>query len=130
MERPMQHATPRVLGFGAVLVLAAGCGEIAPEPVVEVPVSFAQALRPDDPLNGDLHTFDLTEVVETFDSPGGSFKVHFTRNGNNEVPSDDADGSGVPDFVEEVAAAYDEGGAEGQKRAAKRLALVVDVLAP
>jgi hypothetical protein len=29
-----------------------------------------------------------------------------------------------------LAAAYDEGGAEGQKRAAKRLALVVDVLAP
>ncbi|MFN7135879.1 MAG: MXAN_6640 family putative metalloprotease, partial [Myxococcales bacterium] len=46
--------------------------------------------------------------MERFDSPGGGFRVHFTRAGSHRVPSADADADGVPDFVEQVAETYDE----------------------
>lgn len=67
-----------------------------------------QAIRPDTPGNQELYRFDEGDVVETHGSKSGSFLVHFTRSGPNAVPAADLDGSGVPDFVEEVAGIYDE----------------------
>ncbi|WP_437631544.1 MXAN_6640 family putative metalloprotease [Sorangium sp. So ce854] len=52
--------------------------------------------------------FDPDDVVETFASASGSFLIHFAREGRNAVPGADADATGTPDFVEEVAAVYDE----------------------
>lgn len=75
------------------------------EPILS---TAAQALRPDTPGNGDIYTFDPADVVETFPSVGGDFLIHFTRIGPNAVPSADADASGIPDFVEDVASVYDQ----------------------
>lgn len=68
----------------------------------------ARADRPDTPGTTEIFRYDASDVVEHHDSPGGSFRVHFTRAGSNSVPLFDGDGSGVPDHVERVAAIYDE----------------------
>jgi serine/threonine-protein kinase len=82
--------------------LAASC---APETSVEVG-AFTVALRPDEP-GASGPRFDVSDTVERYGTPGGNFLVHFTRSGRNGVPAADADGSGVPDFVEQVGAAYE-----------------------
>ncbi len=70
--------------------------------------SAAAADRPDTPGTTELFHFDSTDVVETYGSPGGDFLLHFTRAGANAVPSVDADTSGVPDYVENLAILYDD----------------------
>ncbi|UJR82043.1 MXAN_6640 family putative metalloprotease [Sandaracinus amylolyticus] len=65
------------------------------------------ALRPDD-VRAIAPRFAEGDVVERFDSPGGAFAIHFTRAGAHVVPLADLDADGVPDFVQEVATAYDE----------------------
>ncbi|MBK6515555.1 MAG: hypothetical protein IPM79_05180 [Polyangiaceae bacterium] len=95
------------LGVCAALLLAA-CAEGDDvelrfgEPGSEVEV------RPDTPGNNLQFNFDRADLVEAFGSPGGRFLIHYTRDGDNAVPSADDDVSGVPDFVEEVAGVYDE----------------------
>ena len=42
-----------------------------------------------------------------FLSPGGHFSLNYATTGSNAVPAADADGSGVPDFVEWAAAYFD-----------------------
>lgn len=65
--------------------------------------------RPDTPGTTELFRFDPGDVVESHPSPGGSFRVHYTRSGDNAVPALDESGViGVPDHVERVAAIYDE----------------------
>ncbi|WP_437671988.1 MXAN_6640 family putative metalloprotease [Sorangium sp. So ce131] len=64
--------------------------------------------RPDSRGTDLQYRFDADDVVETFASASGGFLVHFAREGRNAVPGADADATGVPDFVEEVAAVYDE----------------------
>ena len=44
---------------------------------------------------------------EIFISPGGHFSFNYTTTGNDQVPSADADASGVPDYVEWAAAYLD-----------------------
>jgi hypothetical protein len=66
----------------------------------------AEELRPDEP-GASGPRFDASDTVERYPTPGGHFLVHFTRGGRNGVPVADADGSGVPDFVEQVGAAYE-----------------------
>lgn len=51
--------------------------------------------------------FDPNETVESFVSPGGRVRVHFSRTGRNAVLATDADASGTPDFVELTARTYD-----------------------
>ena len=64
--------------------------------------------RPDTPGTTELFRFDAGDVVESHPSPGGSFRVHYTRSGDNAVPARDEAGEiGVPDHVEQVAAIYD-----------------------
>lgn len=65
--------------------------------------------RPDTPGTTEIFRYEATDVVESHPSPGGSFRVHFTRVGPNAVPARDDTGEvGVPDHVEQVAAIYDE----------------------
>ena len=66
------------------------------------------AARPDTPGTTELFRYEASDVVEAHDSPGGAFRVHFTRAGTNAVPLRDDDASGVPDHVERVAVIYDE----------------------
>jgi hypothetical protein len=82
-------------------LLIAGCAEPAA-------VGFghrALAIRPTDP-RAPLWRYDPTDQVEHFDS--AHFRVHFTRAGRHAVPDDDADADGVPDYVGEVAATYED----------------------
>lgn len=105
-----RSALAAAAALSAALLPACG-GEGGPTPVGgEEPVlsTAEQALRPDTPGNGDIYTFDPSDVVETFASAGGGFLIHFTRMGPNAVPPADVDSSGVPDFVEDVASVYDK----------------------
>jgi hypothetical protein len=64
--------------------------------------------RPDAQNSTDIVKYAANDVVETFNSLGGNFKIHYTRMGANSVPPDDLDMSGVPDHVEKVAALYEQ----------------------
>ena len=68
----------------------------------------ALGARPDTPNTTAMYHFDAGDTVLTFDSAGGRFRVHYTTTGTNMVPAGDADGSGTPDSVEEVAALYED----------------------
>lgn len=66
------------------------------------------AQRPDTPDTTDLPpVFGDADVVETHDSAGGRFRVHFTRAGQHAVPLDDDDMDGTPDYVQEVGEEYE-----------------------
>ncbi len=51
-----------------------------------------------------LYPFDDTDVVVSHDSAGGGARVWYSTDGPNVTLLADTDASGVPDFVEEVAA--------------------------
>lgn len=69
--------------------------------------STAQA-RPDTPGFGELWHYAPGDKVESLASLGGNFRIHFTRNGVNAVPPDDADADGVPDHVQSLAEVYEQ----------------------
>ncbi len=94
------------------LALALGGWSVAcgvPEPGLATPTApFVAALRPDNPSSTDLFRFAPGDLIEHHDSAGGAFRVHFTRAGVNAVPAVDGEPNGTPDFVEQVAAVYDQ----------------------
>ncbi|WP_441000803.1 T9SS type A sorting domain-containing protein [Fodinibius sp. SL11] len=47
------------------------------------------------------------QASETYQSPSGNFSIHYERSGSHAVPPEDANSNGIPDYVEEVAAAAD-----------------------
>ncbi len=62
--------------------------------------------RPDEP-GSDLFTFNVGDVVDTFDTE--HFRLHYTTTASpHRVPTVDADENGTPDYVEGVAAVYEE----------------------
>ncbi len=68
-----------------------------------------QELRPDSPGTTELPPrYDATDIVESIVSPGGDFRIHFTRAGRHAVPSADTDGDSIPDYAALVARTYDE----------------------
>lgn len=87
----------------ASLVIAAGC---ASDPIAAS--ASPEALRPDQTgsIDGPPY-YASTETVESIVSPGGGFRIHFTRAGTNAVPSADTDANGTPDYVDFVALQYD-----------------------
>lgn len=89
--------------LAALCVSSAGCFE----PALELAVSRA-ALRPD-AADGGLPEplYEPGVVVRRFDSPQGSFRVHYTNQGASAVPARDDDLDAVPDYVELVAAEYE-----------------------
>jgi MYXO-CTERM domain-containing protein len=91
----------------AALTALAGCGA-GDEGPSAAPPRLTPEVRPDTPGNSLLFRFADTDTVETLGSTGGHFLVHYTRQGPNAVPPADADASGVPDFVEQVASVYEE----------------------
>lgn len=51
--------------------------------------------------------FSRPELPNSYLSPSGRFRVHYATDGRDAVPREDRDEDGVPDFVEEVASAFD-----------------------
>ena len=47
------------------------------------------------------------ELPFQYVTPSGLFRIHYTETGAGAVPAGDTDGSGVPDYVEEIAASLD-----------------------
>ena len=68
----------------------------------------AALARPDSKGSTDMWRYGAAEVVSSFPSPGGQFRIHYTAAGVDAVPAGDADGNGTPDYVEGVAALYDQ----------------------
>lgn len=66
----------------------------------------ASADRPDTPGTSALFHFAEGDTVETHDT--ARVRVHFTRAGDHAVPLEDANSDGVPDFVENVGAIYEQ----------------------
>ncbi len=90
----------------ALLALATSCG--GSEPAHHVHGTLLHAIRPTEVERAQLWRYDAADVVEHHDSGGGAFRIHFTRAGEHAVPAADADETGVPDYVETVAAIYEE----------------------
>jgi subtilisin family serine protease len=72
-----------------LLALLAGCASVP-----DVVASEPSYLRP-------------TTTTESIATPGGAFRIHFTRTGTDAVPLADLDNNGTPDFVDYVATQYD-----------------------
>ncbi len=89
----MTTSTLRPLLFGLVTVLTSNI------------VSTAASARPDVP-GSDLFTFDMGDVVETFDTE--HFRIHYTTAGTHRVPAADVDTDGVPDHVAGLADIYEQ----------------------
>ncbi len=77
----------------------------------ELPREVAAAVladRPDTPGTTELPpVFAASDAVQRFDSHGGSFRVHYAREGKHAVPAADENGDDIPDYVELVADEYD-----------------------
>ncbi len=57
----------------------------------------------DRPTEGGLWSFDTTDVVESWDEPTGSVRVHYSIAGPNITRLGDLDEDGIPDFAQDVA---------------------------
>lgn len=66
----------------------------------------AESGRPTSPV-APAPRYEPDDTVESVLSPGERFRIHFTRQGTHAVPAADADGNGVPDFVELVGHTYE-----------------------
>jgi len=93
-----------LMSLGLVSLMLAGCAE-GPS---EVRPTVAE-LRPNTPGSMELPPrYDTTDVVESLVSPGGAFRIHFTRAGRHAVPAADVDADGTPDHVALIARTYDD----------------------
>ncbi len=71
-------------------------------------LTAARADRPDTPNSNEPFRFDAGDVVESYDSSAGNFRIFYTRSGSNAVPTTDANTNDVPDRVEALAALYEQ----------------------
>lgn len=94
----------------ATLLLLTACGEPIAEPSHPIHEAIRQEIRPTDTSVQQMFRFDPADVIDRHGVDGGEFLVHFTRAGRNRVPAADANDSGVPDFVEDVARVYEDVG--------------------
>jgi hypothetical protein len=105
--------TSSVLSAFILAVGLTGCGEVDDsahsgenDGRVHVETRTAQQeLRPTN--SSDPFGYEGAEA-QSIVSPGGDYRVWWTDEGEHAVPSADADGSGVPDYVEMVAEVADE----------------------
>ncbi len=62
--------------------------------------------RPDDGTG--MYTYGAADVLASVDGPQGRVRVHYSEQGPNITLLDDHDGSGAPDFAEDVAATAED----------------------
>ena len=55
-----------------------------------------------------MFSFSITDEVTHWETPDGTIRVHYSVDGPNKVRTGDANGDGVPDFVEAVVAIAQE----------------------
>lgn len=96
------------LGKGAI-------GNWALQVAAWVPIAASALLRPtialgrpDKPKSGELWQYANPSEVETLDTVGGAFRLHFTRKGPDAVPAGDVNGDGFPDYVQELGETYEK----------------------
>jgi len=75
-------------------------------PVVSLVKSYSPRIRPRAKAALSM-LFSRPELPRSYLSPSGRFRVHYAIEGRDAVPPEDRDRDGVPDFVEEVASAFD-----------------------
>jgi hypothetical protein len=92
-----------------LLLLSAGCGGLDRPPHEALGWEVGALLQGGRPTEttAEQPRFEPGEQVESVVSPGGRFRLHFSRGGPNAVAPADADGNGVPDAVDTVARTYD-----------------------
>jgi len=66
----------------------------------------AFAGRPD--TDTGTYTYDSADVLTSVDGPSGRVRVHYSESGPNVSILDDEDGSGAPDYPEQVAAVAED----------------------
>lgn len=95
--------------LGLVVLLAVGaCGPPRPPRQGEAVGTHRGEIRPTDGTGWNGNGYPAGDTVESWASPGGRFRVHYTRSGEHAVPPKDDDASGVPDFVEEFGRTFDQ----------------------
>jgi MYXO-CTERM domain-containing protein len=77
-------------------------------PLVHEPPAFHLDLPAARPTEGGMWSFDPSDDVRSHDTAGGAVRVWYSAAGPNAVLADDVDGSGVPDFAEQVGAVAEE----------------------
>lgn len=60
------------------------------------------------PTGGCEAPYAASDVVQTYVSKSGFFRVHYTRSGQHAVPSRDGDADGIPDYAQTVGQDFDE----------------------
>ncbi|WP_395833449.1 MXAN_6640 family putative metalloprotease [Cystobacter fuscus] len=91
------------------LLLLTGCGgsHRPPHEVLDEEArTLLQGGRPTE-ATAEPPRFEPGEPVESVVSPGGRFRIHFSRSGPNAVALADTEGNGIPDAVDTVARTYD-----------------------
>lgn len=104
MKRPSRPLLLALAGVSASCGAPDGTRDLALHDTARV----ERAQRPDTPGTDELWRFSPGDVVERYETPEGSFVIHFTREGVHAVPARDDDENGVPDHVERVGAIYEE----------------------
>ena len=104
---PRPAAPAAALAAGLGLALLAACGP-APAEGPWRHGEIVEALRPTDTSAPLLWRYNPGDLVQSYASPGGGFRVHYTLDGIHGVSSIDQDQDGVPDAVALVADTYDE----------------------
>ena len=70
--------------------------------------STAQADRPDTANSSEPFRFLPSDVIESYDSPAGTFRIFYTRDGKNAVPLADSNADGIPDRIAKLALLYEQ----------------------
>ncbi|MEO1334270.1 MAG: MXAN_6640 family putative metalloprotease, partial [Myxococcota bacterium] len=102
---PHHQRASSLFRWGSVAALNIGLLACAPSPDYDDGGDFpriitsSNGLRPTD-LDAILPRFAATDQVRTLETT--NFKVHFSTNGPNAIPTNDADATGEPDYAEFV----------------------------
>lgn len=97
-------------GAALACALLVGCADpdLSVDEASDPIAGSALALRPDAVDGGLLPpVYEPRIPVRRHDAPEGHFRVHYVEQGVHAVPRADSDGTGVPDYVEQVASEHE-----------------------
>jgi MYXO-CTERM domain-containing protein len=94
------------LALCGVLMLLGACQADAPPRTGDPVGTHVREIRPTDGAGWNGNGYGAVKV-ESWDTPGGRFRVHYTREGKHAVPTKDDNTNNVPDFVEGFGTTFD-----------------------